>query len=129
MTANNLKSTFEDDEESQISHSFNQNSKIANAQVREAVKDNVFPIAKFLRSEDMPHSDDPKSWCQKMAAWCHIEPKNLNLWWQTAKKQMLEELQHQRSNRTNVIKREFFGECVACVVMNLSKTFRLLTSS
>ena len=110
MTEQNVKSVLEDDEESQLSHSFSTNSKFANAQVREVVKDNVFPIAKFLRSEDLPYSIEPKSWCQKMAVWCHIEPKNLQLWWQTAQKSFLQELQHQRANKTNIIKREFFGK-------------------
>ena len=78
--------------------------------VREIVKDNVFPIAKFLRSEDMPFSTEPKSWCHKMALWCHVEPTNLKMWWQMVKKSVLQELQHQRANKTNIIKREFFGE-------------------
>ena len=107
MATNNNDKNVKDDEESLLSHSFSTSSKIANTQVREVVKDNVFPKAKFLRTEDMPHSDDPTSWCQKMASWCHIEPKNLQLWWQTS---FQEELQHQRANKTNAIKREFFFE-------------------
>ena len=110
MATSNAKSSLDDDEESELSHAFSTNSKFANAQVREIVKDNVFPIAKFLRSEDLPWSTEPKSWCSKMASWCHIEPTNLELWWQTVKKSILQELQHQRANKTNVIKREFFGK-------------------
>ena len=107
--------TSDDDESSLLSHNlsshnFSPNSRFANAQVREVVKDNVFPIAKFLRSEDMQCSVDPKSWCQKMASWCHIKPDNLQLWWQTTQKSFQQELQHQRANKTNIIKREFFGE-------------------
>ena len=110
MASQNAKSSLEDDEESLLSHNFSPSRKVANAQVREVVKDNVFPIAKFLRSEDIPYSDNPKSWCQKMASWCHIEPKTQEIWWQRTQKQFLEELQHQRSNKTNIIKREFFSK-------------------
>ena len=99
-----------DDDESLLSHTFSTSSKLANTQVREVVKDKVFPKAKFLRAEDVPCDNAPTSWCQKMASWCHIEPTNVQLWWQTAQKNFLEELQHQRANKTNVIKREFFGE-------------------
>ena len=110
MATSNAKSSLDDDEESELSHTFSTNSKFANAQVREIVKDNVFPIAKFLRSEDLPWSTEPKSWCYKMASWCNIEPTNLEMWWQTVKKSILQELQHQRANKTNIIKREFFGK-------------------
>ena len=111
-----------DDEESLLSHTFSTTSKIANAQVREVVKDNVFPKAKFLQAEDIPHSNTPTCWCQKMASWCHIEPKNLQVWWQTAQKNFLQELQHQRANKTNVIKREFFGKQFVCLVTCDPKT-------
>ena len=111
MSTLNASTHAEEDTESVLSHNFSSaNSKLANAQVREVVKENVFPVAKFLRSEDTLHSIEPKSWCEKMASWCHIEPQNLQLWWQPTKKIFLQELQHQRANKTNVVKREFFGE-------------------
>ena len=111
MTTIGNQKNVEYDEESLLSHNFNTSSnKIANVQVREVVKDNVFPKAKFLRLEDMKYSDDPNSWCHKMATWCHIDPKTKPLWWTTAKKSFQEELQHQRANKTNTIKREFFGK-------------------
>ena len=94
-----------------LSHHFNTSSnKMASIQVREVVKDNVFPKAKFLREEDVKYSDDPNSWCQKMAEWCHIDPKTVPLWWPNAKKSLLEEVQQQRANKTNTLKREFFGK-------------------
>ena len=66
MAMNNSNKSVENDEESLLSHNFNTTSnKIANAQVREVMKDNVFPKAKFLRLEDMPYSNNP-SWCHKM---------------------------------------------------------------
>ena len=61
MATSNAKSSLDDDAESEVSHAFSTNSKFANAQVREIVKDNVFPIAKFLRSEDLPWSTEPQS--------------------------------------------------------------------
>ena len=111
-----------DDEESVMSHTFRTTSKIANAQVREVVKDSVFPKAKFLREEDMTYSNTPTSWCQKMASWCHIEPNNLQVWWQTAQAKLMQELQHQRANKTNVIKREFFGKQFVCLATWNPKT-------
>ena len=111
MATPNESQNENEDAESMLSHNFSSaNSKLTNVQVREIVKDNVFPVAKFLRSDDTPYSVESKSWCQKMATWCHIEPQNLQLWWQETKKVFLKELQHQRANKTNVIKREFFGE-------------------
>ena len=111
MTTLNANQNEEDDTESLLSHNFGPaNSKLPNTQVREVVKENVFPVAKFLRSEDTLYSMESKSWCQKMATWCHIEPQNLQLWWQQTKKTFLQELQHQRANKTNVVKREFFGK-------------------
>ena len=118
------KSSLDEDEESQLSHAFSTtSSKFTNTQVREIVKDYVFPIAKFLRSEDMPYSNEPKSWCQKMASWCHIEARNVPLWWQTTKKSFLQELQHQRANKTNIIKKGFFGEHHICNVMSRHDPF------
>ena len=111
MATNNNQKNANEDEESLASYRFKTpGGRIVNTQVREFVKDNVFPKAKFLRLEDMPYSDDPTSWCQKMASWCHIEPKNQQWWWQMAKKSFQEELQHQRANKTNTIKKEFFGK-------------------
>ena len=78
MATSNAKLPLDEDEEGKLSHTFSTHSKFANTQVRDIVKDNVFPNAKFLQSEDMPcSSTEPKSWCQKVALWCHIEPKNL----------------------------------------------------
>ena len=54
--------------------------------VWETVRDKVFPRAKFLRLEDSECSEHKNSWCQKMGSWCQIEPNELRLWWQTAKK-------------------------------------------
>ena len=47
MATSNERPTVDDDEDSQLSHTFTSASKIAHAQVRETVKDNIFPIAKF----------------------------------------------------------------------------------
>ena len=77
--------------------------------VRETVRDKIFPRAKFLRLEDLEYSLKKHSWCQKMGSWCQIEPNKLHLWWQIAKKVILQELGQQRSNKTNVMKNEFFG--------------------
>ena len=110
MATNDERPTVDDNEDSQLSHTFTSTSKIAHAQVRETVKDNIFPIAKFLRLEDMPYSTEAKSWCQKMASWCHIDRGNQELWWHLTKRVLLMELQHQRANKTNIIKREFFSK-------------------
>ena len=110
MATNDERPTVDDDEDSQLSHTFTSTSKIAQAQVRETVKDKIFPIAKFLRLEDMPYSTEAKSWCQKMASWCHIDRGNQELWWHLTKRVLLTELQHQRANKTNIIKREFFSK-------------------
>ena len=80
--------------------------------VQETVRDKVFPRAKFLRLEDLEHSEHKNSWCQKMGSWCQIEPNKLHLWWQMAKKVVLQELTQQRSNKTNVMKNEFFGNAI-----------------
>ena len=45
MATSNAKSSLDDDEESEVSHAFSTNSKFANAQVREIIKDNVFPLS------------------------------------------------------------------------------------
>lgn len=130
MDSNRNNKNMEADEESEISHAFPTatGDKLVNAQVREAVKDNVFPKAKFLRPEDMPYSDEPASWCQQMASWCHIEPKNVQLWWQqTAKRSFQNELQHQRANKTNIIKREFFGKKLVCLVKGTAQSKFLVT--
>ena len=78
--------------------------------LRESVKDKVFPRAKFLRPEDLQYSTKNNSWCQKLARECNIEANAVQTWWQAAKRVVLAELGHQRSNKTNVIKREFFGK-------------------
>ena len=123
-----------DDSMSEVSHSFsaekNKTSthKAAVAQVREVVKDFVFPVAKFLRLEDLPHSNDEKSWCRRMADWCHID-KDSNkreLWWQAMKKVLISELQQQRSDKTNVIKREFFSK--SFLSLHLQRTLTDTTS-
>ena len=79
-------------------------------QLKETVKDKVFPRAKFLRAEDLQYSAARNSWCQKLAKECHIKEDAVQAWWQAAKRVVLVELAQQRSNKTNVIKREFFGK-------------------
>ena len=80
-------------------------------QLRETVKGKVFPRAKFLRPEDLQYSADINSWCQQLAKECNIKEDAIQTWWQAAKRVVLVELAHQRSNKeTNVIKREFFGK-------------------
>lgn len=86
------------------------NGVMPNAHLKETVKDKVFPRAKFLRMDDLEYSEDRKSWCQMMAKWCNIEQRKLKTWWQFARKVILKELAQQRSNKTNVIKNEFFGK-------------------
>ena len=93
--------------------SFNDPGKLTSLiHVRETVRDKVFPRAKFLRLEDLEHSKHKNSWCQKMGSWCQIEPNKLHLWWPIAKKVVLQELTQQRSNKTNVMKNEFFGNAI-----------------
>ena len=79
-------------------------------QLRETVKDKVFPRAKFLRPEDLQYSAVRNSWCQQLAKECNIKEDAVQTWWQAAKRVVLVELAQQRSNKTNVIKREFFGK-------------------
>ena len=96
--------------------------------VRETVRDKIFPRAKFLRVEDLEYSQKRNSWCQKMATWCSIEPQKLHKWWRMAKKVIIQELGQQRSNKTNVLKNEFFGKKFLCLLF-VNTLFNYTTNS
>ena len=88
-----------------------ENKNVGNVQIKESVKDCVFPVAKFLRKEDLPYKGKKykSSWCQKMVNWCNIPQEQIQIWWSPAQKMIMSELAHQRSTKTNMIKKEFFG--------------------
>ena len=130
MTTNNSSKGIECDEESLISHKINTStSRMATIQVREVVKDRVFPKAKFLRSDEIEYSKDPNSWCRKMATWCHIEPKTVPAWWINAQKHFQAELQHQRTSKTNVIKKEFFGKYLLCLLKLTTRIILIISTN
>ena len=80
------------------------------SQIKECARDNVFPVAKFLRLEDLPFTGKKKSWCRKMTQWCAVHDNYAGDWWLWARKTLLAELAFQKSTKTNMIKREFVGE-------------------
>ena len=100
---------------------------VASVQIKESVKDHVFPYAKFLGLHDLPYTADArkKTWCHMMARKCNIQENQIEIWWGPARKLILKELGLQRSTKTNTIKREFFGKlvlsatCVGTVLMQL----------
>lgn len=83
-----------------------------NIDIKESVKNHIFPVAKFLRLEDLPYTEQSskQSWCQKMADWCNISESHVPIWWGSAKKIITNELGLQRSTKSNKVKAEFFGE-------------------
>ena len=89
------------------------NKNVGNVQIKESVKDYVFPLAKFLRKEDLPYKGKKykSSWCQRMAQWCNIPPEQIEIWWIPTQKMIMSELAHQCSTKTNMIKKEFFSTC------------------
>ena len=88
-----------------------ENKNVGNLQIKESVKDCVFPVTKFLHKEDLPYKGKKykSSWCQRMAQWCNIPPEQIEIWWMPTQKMIMSELAHQRSTKTNMIKKEFFG--------------------
>lgn len=83
-----------------------------NIDIKECVKIRIFPVAKFLRLEDLPYTDhlSKQSWCRKMAQWCNIDQSQVTMWWEPAKKIITHELGLQRSTKSNKIKAAFFGK-------------------
>ena len=83
-----------------------------NIDIKECVKKRIFPVAKFLRQDDLPYAEtsSQNSWCRKMVSWCNIDENQVALWWGPARKLITTELCLQRSTKTNKIKTAFFGK-------------------
>ena len=83
--------------------------------IKECVKKRIFPVAKFLRQDDLPYAETSSqtSWCRKMVSWCNIDENQVAMWWGPARKLITAELCLQRSTKTNKIKAAFFGKQTA----------------
>ncbi len=87
-------------------------NRYGNIDIKECVKNRIFPVAKFLRLDDLPYTEESseQSWCRKMAAWCNIGENQVPVWWGAARKMITHELGLQRTTKTNKIKAAFFGK-------------------
>jgi hypothetical protein len=83
--------------------------------IQKCVKEYVFPKQKFVTDGDLDFSNNEMSICRCMAAALDVDNRNIENWWETARKTVKESIYRHRNNTIKKIKTVFQGKMVASV--------------
>ena len=86
--------------------------------IQKCVKEYVFPKQKFVTDGDLDFSNNEMSICRCMAAALDVDNRNIENWWETARKTVKESIYRHRNNTIKKIKTVFQGKMVASVHFN-----------
>ena len=86
--------------------------------IQKCVKEYVFPKQKFVTDGDLDFSNNEMSICRCMAAVLDVDNRNIENWWETARKTVKESIYRHRNNTIKKIKTVFQGKMVASVHFN-----------
>ena len=86
--------------------------------IQKCVKEYVFPKQKFVTDGDLDFSNNEMSICRCMAAALDVDNRNIENWWETARKTVKESIYRHRNNTIKKIKTVFQGKMVASVNFN-----------
>jgi len=86
--------------------------------IQKCVKEYVFPKQKFVTDGDLDFSNNEMSICRCMAAVLDVDNRNIENWWETARKTVKESIYRHRNNTIKKIKTVFQGKMVASIHFN-----------